>query len=402
MARTPLVYSAGDRDPPAVLHVGGHPVPVWWHGPEPLHTQVLRLYVDERRGEREIAVALGISRARVAAVLDAEKVARGQWARVACPLTVEQLGAEIRAGGTAASLAREHGVSADTARRWLADAGLLDPDPALPPDLLRDLYLTQRQSTRQITAQTGVSRARVSHALAAAGIPARTRADRHGGGRRDAVTDQLLTALYVEQGLTLRQIATQLGVSTGYLSRRVRELALVKRPGRFGSRTGYGRDDLGQRAADLYGQGLGVGQVGRQLGVSGTTIVRALHEARIPLRGGGWRGRGQSPRTLLDDLYGDPAIADCLRRHQVKSPDPAGDWTPATRWESYAPLPLAPQLLRELYDDIGLALSHIALLCGVGVSAVRNGLRAAGVSLRPGGVPCPWNQQRMGNGSDRA
>ena len=69
---------------------------------------------------------------------------------------------------------------------------------------------------------------------------------------------------------------------------------------------------------------------------------------------------------------------------------------PATRWESYAPLPLDPQLLRELYLDIGLTLGHVALLCGVGTMATRARMTACNVTLRRSGVPCPWNQRQEG------
>lgn len=396
MSRTPLVYGPGDdHEPPASLDLVGHPVPVWWRGTEPDHDEICRRYVEQKQGPPEIAVALGISLARVNAALSTGGVVRRDWGKRACPLPPAKLRAAVEHGATVAELARTHGVSSTAAKRWLADAGLLAQDPELPAKLLTQLYVDERKSTRQIAEQLHVSRGRLVHAMAAAGIAARDRTARHGGGNRDAVTDELLTQLYVDDGLTLRQIAARLSVTSTYVSRRVRELRLTRRPGRFGPRAGGDRAELRDKAAELYEQGLNLRQVAEQLGVSSVTVTKVLHEAQVPMRRPGYRSREQPPRTLVDDLYADPAVGDCLRRFAVRRP--ATDaWNPATAWESFAPLPLDPDLLRELYVEIGLSTHHIAMLCGLGVTAVRNRMDHAGITLRPPNQPCPWNQRRSG------
>ncbi|MGH2867696.1 MAG: winged helix-turn-helix domain-containing protein, partial [Acidimicrobiales bacterium] len=217
----------------------------------------------------------------------------------------------------------------------------------------------------------------------------------HGGGNRGAATDELLTQLYVDDALTLREIAARLSVTSTYVSRRVRELRLTRRPGRFGSRVGGDRTDLRDKAAELYEQGSNLLQVAAQLGVSSSTVTKVLHEAQVPMRRPGYRSREQPPRTLVDDLYGDPAIAACLRRFAVRRPG-VDTWNPATPWESYAPLPLDPDLVRELYVEIGLSAQHVAMLCGLGVTAVRNRMADAGIATRPRSQPCPWSQRRSG------
>lgn len=394
MSRTPLVYGPGEEhQQPAGLDLVGHPVPVWWRGPEPDHDEICRRYVEHKQGPPAIAAALGISLARVNAALAAAGAARRDWGNRVCPLTLAQLQAAVQAGVTVAELTRTHGVSSTAAKRWLADAGLLEQDPDLPVDLLTRLYVEEGKTTRQIAAQLRLNRERLGHALAAAGITARARTARHGGGPRDAITDELLTQLYVDDGLTLRQIAARLHVTSTYLSRRVHELGLTRRPGWFGSRLGRERGELLAQAAELYGQqNLSLDQVAKQLAVSATTVARLLHEAQVPVRRPGYRGRDQPPSTLVDDLYADPAIADCLRRFGVRQPG-TDTWNPATAWESFAPLPLDLDLVRELYVDVGLATSHIALVCGLGATSVRNRMADAGITMRPQSQRCPWGQR---------
>lgn len=179
------------------------------------------------------------------------------------------------------------------------------------------------------------------------------------------------------------------------MSRRVHEIGLTRRPGWFGPRGGSDPTALRNKAAELYEQGFNLRQVAEQLGVSSSTITKVLHEAQVPMRRPGYRSREQPPRTLVDDRYADPAIADCLRRFAVRRPG-TDTWNPATPWESYAPLPLDPNLVRELYAEIGLSAQHVAMLCGLGVTAVRNRIAGAGITLRPRSQTCPWNQRRSG------
>jgi len=137
---------------------------------------VLRqLYLEDRRTINEIAILLSISRAQVAAGLKAAGV---QWrsSRKPCPLNQNRLRAMVRDGtANPTILARRYGVARNTAARWLADAGLLEPDPAIDLTTLRELYITQHLTTREVAARLGVNKSRVLRALAAAGIPARPR-----------------------------------------------------------------------------------------------------------------------------------------------------------------------------------------------------------------------------------
>lgn len=143
--------------------------------PEPDAAVLRKLYVENRRTVGEIAVLLSISRRQVAAALKAAGI---QWrsTRKHCPVDHDCLRSMVADGVASPSmLARRYGVARNTAARWLAEAGLLDPDPAIDQRQLRQLYLGQRLTTREVAALLGVNKTRILVALAAAGIAARPR-----------------------------------------------------------------------------------------------------------------------------------------------------------------------------------------------------------------------------------
>src|SRR5487761_320742 len=370
--------------------MGATPRP-WWSDPDPDPAVLHRLYVDDGRTEREIARLLGISQQHVAASL-AEAGIERRTVRRPCPVDPQTLADLYSApDATVASLSRRFAAAAATVRRWLADAGLVPPDPAINLGRLRRLYVDQRLTVAEVARRLGISRARVERELVVAGIGARSNHYRPPRGKRAALTDARLERLYLKQRLPIQAIAERIGVSTLYVQKRLREVGLVKRLGSFTPRCPVPRDELRRRATELYETGVNMQSVGRELGVSAQTVRRALHEARVPVRRSGPRGHEEPAKTLVDDLYADPDVVATLRRHQVAIP---GDWAPTGPFESLAPLPLSHELLRELYEEIGLAMVHIALLLGVGNGAVRAGLVATGLQLRPATQPAPWTLRR--------
>ncbi len=164
--------------------VGGRPVPPWWRGPDPDPELVRRLVVQEGRSEGEAAVLLGVSRARLGAVLTGLGVERGDRARQACPVDADELRRLVQRAESAGGLARRSGVSWDTAGRWLAEAGLLPADPGIDVGRLRELYVEQELTTREVAARLGVNKGRVLRAMAAGGIEARSRSQRRASGPR--------------------------------------------------------------------------------------------------------------------------------------------------------------------------------------------------------------------------
>jgi len=108
------------------------PAQRWWRGQDPDPELIRRMFGDEGRTEVEIAAAMKISRARLAAVLTELGVDRGRRVRRVCPVGDADLRVLLEQGATVASLARRFSVAKVTVQRWLAGAGLLLPDPARP------------------------------------------------------------------------------------------------------------------------------------------------------------------------------------------------------------------------------------------------------------------------------
>jgi len=139
---------------------------------------VRRMYLDNRYTVSEIASSLSVSRSEVTAAL---KTAGVEWRtnRRPCPVDSNSLRVMMNEGaGSPGMLARAFGVGHNTARRWLAEAGLLDADPAINKADLHELYVDRQLSTREVAAKLGVDKSRVLRALVTAGIPARPREEK--------------------------------------------------------------------------------------------------------------------------------------------------------------------------------------------------------------------------------
>lgn len=270
-----------------------------------------------------------------------------------CPVDPTSLAALFsEPGATTASLARHFGVARNTAARWLAEVGLAPPDPAIVEAELRALYVERQLTAREVALHLGVGRARVDRALVAAGIPTRPSTYRRPRGPRAAISTERLVDLYLNQGLNLVETAGELGVSTEYLRKRLDQAGLIKRPGTFTPHSAYCPAELRRRAAALYGEGLTMKEVAAELGISIGTVRESLHEARVPVRLASkttW-----PPSRLVDDLYADPEVRAVLARYDVAVPDPE-EWRPPGPFETLVPMPVSVGLLRALYEEVGVA-----------------------------------------------
>lgn len=210
----------------------GTQFPGWSKQIDPDPASVAALYRDGRT-EREIACILGVSRRRVANALSVAGAERRPAAR-ACPVDDAELHRLYHDEQlTQAQLAERLDAAPGTVARWLAECGIGTPDPRIDHQRLRQRYLDEQATTREIAAELGVSHNRVIRELALAGIPRRSRHDRRPTGPRAALTDERLAELYVERGLTIRELTVMFGVSDEYLRKRLRQCGLAKRPGSF-------------------------------------------------------------------------------------------------------------------------------------------------------------------------
>lgn len=357
-------------------------------GDEAVQTAAADLY---RSGltERAIAVQLGVSRSQVSGLLAAAGVRRRSGSKD-CPVSIEELQQLAEAGVTQVELARRHGVSAGTARRWLAEAGIGEPDPDIDTSTLAELYLERRYTVRELGRHFGVGHHRIIYQLALAGIERRSRHNRRPRGTRAALDDETLTAAYTDQRLTISAICSQWGVSDEWVRSQLRRLGLSKRPGTWAANND--RDEtLAVAAAELYhDDGLTIAEVAIQLEISATRTATLLHEHGVPVRPPGPRADHHEPREVLADLYADADIHNIITRHRVPVRDP-NSWSSLDPFDD--PIDLTEGLIRDLYIDIGLTVFQIRLLTGLGTGEIRARMAKHGIAPRSTGLRAPWTRR---------
>lgn len=254
------------------------------------------------------------------------------------------------------------------------------------------LYACQGWSTYRIAEVTGISRQRIGRLLNRSGVAVKPR----GAGRphpRDPATqatDELMEYLYARLRLSSTQVAALTGIAGRTVRQRLRARGVAMR-----TRGRYNREDRTGVApgilADLYVRsGLTADEIGAMLGLSRRVVLRAAHDAGLPVRiGGPPPRRGPEDIELVRALYADPAVRRTLDRHNVPVVPESGPI-----WERFAePVPLTTDLAAELYQECGISLHHIELLTGQPEDTVRKLLHASGVAMRSPGGRTPFIQR---------
>jgi hypothetical protein len=266
--------------------------------------------------------------------------------------------------------------------------------------LVTHLYLCQGLSTYKIGEMTGMDRQRVGRLLARAGVPVKPRgAGRH--RRRDekqVARDTLMARLYAESRWTSGQISALTGVSERAVRSRLRAGGV-----RMRTRGRVNREDRVSVPADelirLYvADGLSAADTGRLLGISGQTVLRAAHDEGLPVRVGGPEpGNGPWEIELVNALYADPLVRNALTRYGIPSRLAGGPI-----WQRFpVPIPVSPQLAKDLYVGCGLGVRHIELLTGQPSQTLLRLLEAHGIARRPAGGRTPF-MRRWRAGSQAA
>jgi DNA-binding CsgD family transcriptional regulator len=211
------------------------------------------------------------------------------------------------------------------------------------------MYLDEGLSARQIAASLHLSRPRVSSALREAGLAlaGRGRGRRRPNRRLPEPEDLsgVLRQLYVEQRLTSKTVGELLGMSERTVRERLEEHGIPRR-----TKGGFDRQDRldpdPAAVAELYlDRGMTAKEIVAVLGGNPTAVLRTAHAHGLPVRQPpSVEHSGPGWTLLVEALYSDPLVAETLERHGVPKVPPFGPI-----WARFPePVPVTRELVRDL------------------------------------------------------
>lgn len=352
--------------------------------------ELRRLYVEEQLTTGEIARRVGLSSSGVWKLLTRAGVPMRQRG-VQPRLAEDDLRRWYEDEGLSTiEIAKRTGMSSSGVHSALVRAGiprrpLVGTELTIDDQTLEQLYVVERIGSDELAERFGVATWAVRRRLRQAGI-VRPPGPQPGGDRPMPSRDEL-EQRYVEDQASLSELAASYEVAAPTVRRWLEAygIALRGRPPGTGRRPeatpALSRAELMELYVD---QGLTVAEIAERFEVSKNVVSTASHSQRIPVRPSG--PSRQAPVVLLDALYGDDMVVAALDRHGIERRPEAG--TLRERWP--VPAPLSEAALKELYATVGLSVSHLSLLTGHQPSAIRHRLQEAGLSAR-GGSRSPWH-----------
>jgi len=310
-------------------------------------------------------------------------------------------------GRSLPDLAREHHTSASRIRAALDRHNIAVRDPLAPPvpaeitaritrDLLIDEYVNKRRAMKEIGADVGVSVKTIRKHLRAEGIPIRPQGTRR-ASLRDRLTDGLFRQLYVDEGLSIDEIADRFAVAPVTVGQLRARYGIPHQP-----RPRRGRHDdvlTEDYLTDAYlNRGLTLNEIATESGAPRTSVRSAIVGFGIALRSKGERpGRPGEKLTrehlVVEYLLNGRSAADiaaeigvsktsvlaALRREQINARTPAGAHDKALT-KSF--------LLRE-YVDHGRSSGDIAAQVGCAPQTVLRRLDSFAIPRRAHTAPRP-------------
>ena len=350
--------------------------------------RVRRLYVDERRSLRATALRVGVSEAVVRRVL-------------------VELGIRIRGLGAARTIhcGELRRLYVDEAMTTTAIAEQLGVTPTGVSNALRRCNIPIRETGTELTITTdqlhrhlneGLSNEEIAklYGVATWAVTRRLRLEKirrpqpKPAYTRPSPPVEELQALYVDEGATLAELATQHQVPHATVRRWLDNAGINRRARQHTTNVGRRIEMTTELLETLYvDEGWTAAEIGRHVGVSKKVVLAELHSCGIPVRPPGPRRQPAEP--VLTQLYSDPDVRAALRRHEVPmvlTPGPLRGRFPI-------PVPLTADLLHDLYVTVGMSAARISLLTGHWESGVRAALQQAGIAARDEGTRSPWSQR---------
>lgn len=358
-----------------------------------------RLYVEEGKTLAEVGPLVGYSQGGVAKLLRSYGIpTRPRTGRRLShdeQLSRERLAAMYQDEAlSVAEIARRAGTTEDRVALRLRRYGIplrRARTEALEAGLLEELYRDQGLAVGDIAGRLGCPIAHVKRELRRHGIRPHRRPATLPPGLAP-ITRELLEELYLRRGLTLAEVAAEVGGSSSRVGAALRRFGIPSRP--RGSRRIPGLVPLTpELLVDLYVvQRLGSITIARQLGGHPSRILHALHRFGIPTRVEAGRGVGRPPecdaadlrrwyveeRLSMEAIAGELGVTThqvrlALRRNRIRRPVTGTPPTPAPPRE----------VLKELYVDQGLPMAEIGRRFGSAPRTVRRWLDEATIPVAP-------------------
>lgn len=303
-----------------------------------------------------------------------------------------ELARRYRAGETIVALAASIGIGERRVSAALRSVGVVPTSgrlTLLARRVLVDGYVRRGLSADALAGELGCSSQKVRDDLRRHGLTLRPTAQSAPG--LDAIGEDGLRSLYVEEGLTLVEIAERVGCSPGAVGKRLHRAGVKMRP-RGGPARPPDESDVVERLRELYvEQGLSVLEVARRFGRSRDWVITRLDRFGLPRRGWQKKPRLALPASKLRQMWVDErrSLPEVAERFCVPA-----DWVRAelARYGISRPrrspsglAPLTTKVLEDLYVRRRLTSTEIARRVGGSPARVISALERAGIPRRPPG-----------------
>ena len=279
-------------------------------------------------------------------------------------------------GWSHARIAEQLGVSKWTIRSRLNRLGISAHPPKIDPAVVRELYVEKNWSPTQIAKQLKVATSSVRSRLSCLGLLSVR--------PRLKLELEKIRELYFEKSWSQRRIAIHFGVSAWSIAERLKQFGIHPRPrprSVLGDKSK--RDAVIRRIKDLYlNEGLTVEQIARRLRISNSTVSRLLKNEGVDVPRRPKRDLKEILRLYVESGWTADRIAERFGTttraifHEIFK-------SGVTR-RSLRPK-LDPAKIREMYVDQELTVKRIAELFQVGQLTIYRVLDAENIERRPRG-----------------
>jgi transposase-like protein len=271
---------------------------------KPSKRRLEKLYLEEWKSQEKVAKELGVSGPTIVRWLNdynipVRSISESILPKDFNPPKKEELyGLYVHEGKSAvevskmlgvcpaqiAKLLTEYGIAIRTAGEYrLAKRGLIKPKR----EELDQWYLTEKKSVNEISTETGISSAAIRHCLEEYNIPIRSKSEAMLLLKGvDKPSKEKLITEYVDNKKSIAKIAAELEVSHSYVSRCLEKYGISRRNASEARlvKKGIVKPSKEELERMYIKEGKNLGQIGKEIGVTGSAIRNWLNEYNLPIR----------------------------------------------------------------------------------------------------------------------